>query len=121
MLNIGDAPYRTKRSNDIIKLKGILSGDGLVKDVYAGKLGGKNENLLGGLLVTYKDTLVRIGGGFSDEQREQFWNNPEDIIGKVVEYNYTEASKNDKGEIDLRYSRFVTVRDDKTEDDLNYE
>lgn len=121
MINFGDTFYRTKRSNDILKVKGILSGDGVVTGVYQGKAGGRNENRLGGLYVTYKDTIVRVGGGYSDEQRDSFWENPTDIIGKVVEYNYTEVSENDKGEPDVRYSRFVTVREDKTEDDVNYE
>ncbi len=121
MINFGDTFYRTKRSNDILKVKGILSGDGLVTGVYQGKKGGRNENRLGGLYITYKDVVVRVGGGYSDEQRDLFWEDPASIIGKVVEYNYTEESENDKGETDLRYSRFVTIRDDKTEDNLNYE
>lgn len=121
MLNKAEGLYQSKRTRDILKVKEFSSGDGVVTGMYQGKEGSRNENRLGGLVVTYKDTEVNVGGGYSDEQREQFWNDPQSIVGKVVEYNYFEESKNKDGKIDLRFATFVTIRDDKDVEDVNYE
>lgn len=121
MVNISDASYETKRTKNILKVKDLHSCDGIVREIYEGKEGTKNEGKLGGIVVTFEDITVRVGSGFTDEERVQFWNNPELIVGKVVEYLYTEESKNKQGGRDLRFARFKQIRLDKTEKDVNYE
>lgn len=121
MLNKADGHYKTKKTKEILKIKDFLSGDGIVTDVYEGKKGSLNENRLGGIIVTYKNTTVKVGGGFPDELRDLYWQNPELIIGKIAEYNYFEESVNKDGDYDLRFPSFVTIRTDKGPNDVNYE
>lgn len=121
MLNKADGHYKTKKTKEILKIKDFLSGDGIVTGVYEGKKGTLNENRLGGIIVTYKDTTIKVGGGFRDELRDLYWQNPELIVGKIAEYNYFEETVNKKGELDIRFSSFVTIRTDKGPDDVNYE
>lgn len=120
MINIGDAFYQKKRTKDLIKLKQVNDSDGLVKAVYEGE--GKYKNKLGAIDITYKDSIVRIGSGFTDEERVKYWNNPELLVGKVGTYKFTTVSHNEKDDtINLRFGRWVGIRYDKDEDDLSYD
>ena len=108
-----DAPYQPgKRNADIIKVKKGVSYDLLVVGVYPGN--GKYEGTLGGLVCRYMgDTDIRISG-MSDAQRKDWWDNPEKIIGKVVQVDAMCASSKGK----LREPRFKGIRYDKTEGDF---
>ena len=120
MINIGDAFYQKKRTKDLIKLKQVNDSDGLVKAIYEGE--GKYKNKLGAIDITYKDSIVRIGSGFTDEERVKYWNNPELLVGKVGTYKFTTVSHNEKDDtINLRFGRWVGIRYDKDEDDLSYD
>lgn len=120
MINIGDAFYQKKRTKDLIKLKQVNDSDGLVKAIYEGE--GKYKNKLGAIDITYKDSIVRIGSGFTDEERVKYWNNPELLVGKVGTYKFTTVSHNEKDDtINLRFARWVGIRYDKDEDDLSYD
>lgn len=120
MINIGDAFYQKKRTKDLIKLKQVNDSDGLVKAIYEGE--GKYKNKLGAIDITYKDSIVRIGSGFTDEERVKYWNNPELLVGKVGTYKFTTLSHNEKDDtINLRFGRWVGIRYDKDEDDLSYD
>ena len=120
MINIGDAFYQKKRTKDLIKLKQVNDSDGLVKAIYEGE--GKYKNKLGAIDITYKDSIVRIGSGFTDEERVKYWNNPELLVGKVGTYKFTTVSHNEKDDtVNLRFGRWVGIRYDKDEDDLSYD
>jgi len=69
--------------------------------------------MLGAAIVTYKGKRVRVGSGFSDEQRQQFWANPNSIKGKIIEVQFHEETPDGS----LRHPRFVRVREDKTQPD----
>ena len=61
------------------------------------------------------------GSGFTDEERLNYWEHPELIMGKVVELKYFEVTQNDKDK--TKYSlRFPTwqhrIRTDKDEQDI---
>lgn len=120
MINIGDAFYQKKRTKDLIKLKQVNDSDGLVKAIYEGE--GKYKNKLGAIDITYKDSIVRIGSGFTDDERVKYWNNPELLVGKVGTYKFTTVSHNEKDDtVNLRFGRWVGIRYDKDEDDLSYD
>lgn len=119
MLNTADGVYKCKRSSDILKLKKFYSSDVLVKDVYEGTQ--KYKGLLGGVIIQFKDFEVNVGSGFTDDERNLFWSNPEMIVGKIVEIQYFEESKNQNGGLSLRFPTFKQVRTDKTVDDISYE
>jgi len=100
-----DYNYVQKRSALWMKLKAIESADVKVTGYYPGT--GKYKNMLGGLTVDYRGVAVDVGGGFSDEQRQQFWNSPP--MGETIEILYQEETNDGS----LRHPRFVRVRWDK--------
>lgn len=45
-------------------------------------------NTLGSLVLKYGDSEFRCGTGFSDEQRQEIWNNKESYLGKLASIRY---------------------------------
>lgn len=119
MLHDLNAPFEGKRTRTIFKLKGSLTGDGVVEGVYEGE--GENVGKLGGVIVTYKQGTIRVGSGFSAKEREEYYQHPEKIIGKVVSYQYTEPSQDREGNYSTRYARWLHIREDKTPSEVNYD
>lgn len=114
MVQLALAPYECKRTFSILKMKSFESADVRCLGIYEGKTG-KNIGRLGGLVLDYKGYNINVGGGFSDEQRISIWNDPSQIIGKIVEITYFEEFENDEGELDLRFGIYKCTRFDKTE------
>jgi len=133
-----DATYKCKRSYDVQKIKEMYEIDLVVVDVEEGKEGTKNEGTLGALVVELSDkdikeqlpvddpkhekklryvegctARVNVGSGYSDELRNYFWNNKEDIINRTIQIKFQETTINEHGEHSLRFPIFVKVRDDK--------
>ncbi len=106
-----DVTYKCKRHNGLVKVKTFYTMDLKIVDMQTGT--GKNENTLGNLIVQYKDNLVGVGSGFSDELRHEIWNNKEKYIGKIVEVKYKDITK-DKGtgKESLQFPVFVRFRED---------
>jgi ATP-dependent DNA ligase len=68
-----DALYEKKKSHAWMKLKAEETLDLPIIGIYNGQEHSKYENILGGLIVDHKGVEVRVGGGFSDEDREELW------------------------------------------------
>ncbi|TXG97090.1 MAG: DNA ligase [Rhodocyclaceae bacterium] len=102
MLHRADAPYETGRSDTLLKLKPALDDEGVVIRHLPGK--GKYEGMLGALEIRLADgKLLRLGSGFSDEQRK---NPPQP--GAVVTYRYRDLTANGVP----RFATFLRVRDE---------
>lgn len=114
MVQLADAPYSCKRVFDILKVKSFESADIRCLDIYEGK-SGKNIGRLGGLVLDFKGHRVNVGGGFSDELRVSIWEDPSQVIGKIVEIKYFEEFESDDGSLDLRFATFKDIRTDKSE------
>jgi DNA ligase-1 len=100
------------RTQDIIKIKQGVSFDLEVIGIYGGK--GKYADTLGGLVCKWKDGKTILISGMTDTQREHWWENPQAIIGKIVQVDaMCESSKRL-----LREPRFKGIRHDKTEGDF---
>ena len=116
MINLVDAPYQKKRTNDILKVKKMQTMDLRVVDLFEGK--GSLKGTLGGVVVNFKGSQVGVGSGFSNDQRNDFWQHPEKIFEKIVEVQYFEESKDKTGKPSLRFPVFKQVRTDKNEESL---
>ena len=122
MLNICDAEYHWTRSWDIMKVKKFDSLDLEVVDIEEGS--GRLAGTLGAIHVRYKDdNIVKVGSGFSDEERKLYFNNPALILHKIVEIKFFEESTSKDPSGKTLYSlRFPTwcsnIRIDKLEADF---
>lgn len=118
MLNLSDAPYECKRSKGILKVKVMNTGDMRVLNVIEGT--GVNKGKLGSITVQFEHEgelhTCDCGSGFSKEERSLYWDNPELILGKIVEIQYFEISKNKQGGVGLRFPVWKSrIRESKTE------
>lgn len=120
MINNADGFYVTKRTNDLLKVKTMHTADLLVLNIEEA-IDGQFKGLLGAIVVDYKGETTKVGSGFTIEERKKFINNPEDIIGKIVEIQYFEESQNQNGGVSLRFPVFKGIRHDKGVEDVNYE
>lgn len=105
--------YECKRSYAVQKIKDMETLDLVVVGVEEGEEGTKFEGTLGALIVDFKGNQVRVGSGYTESQRKEFWAIKEDIINRVVEVKYQEISKNKDGKESLRFPIFQRIREDK--------
>lgn len=111
MLN-KDTPYECKRTKNLIKIKRFKTVDLVITDLEEGT--GRLTGTLGALVVSYKGNTVRVGSGFTDEQRKEIWTNKDDYTGKIAEVKYKEETVDKKTKRpSLQFPVFVTIREDK--------
>ena len=116
MINVWDAPYDFKRTNSLLKVKKMKTLDLEVVGFEEGN--NSNQGTLGALLVRYKDkNIVKVGSGFEKELRDEIWNNKTDWLGRIVEVQYFEETKNDCGGLSLRFPVYKDYRTDKLDAD----
>ena len=102
-----DVVYEGKRTKNLLKVKKFHDAEYTVVDcdvapmsvVRDGKE--KQETMLAQVYIEHKGHLVKVGSGFSQEQRIKYLTEP--IIGKTITVQYFEETKNDKGGISLRF------------------
>lgn len=117
MINLNES-YRCKRTHTLLKVKEFYTDDLLVVGLQEGT--GKYQGMMGGVEVDYKGNRVLVGSGFNDEERELYFNQPELIVGKIIEVQYFSESKNQKDDkLSLRFPTFKGLREDK--DEVNIE
>ena len=113
-----DEPYKGKRSKDMLKWKTFNDAEYSVIDVEFGPfryvLNGqeKEEEMLSCVTIKHKGYDVRVGSGFSIEQRQYFYKNPKEILGKIIRVNYFEETKNQDGGISLRFPTLAYIYGD---------
>jgi DNA ligase-1 len=106
------AGYECKRSTAWLKLKPFIEVSLEVKDVEEGT--GRNNGRLGAFVCEGaddgKDIRVNVGSGFSDSDRDVFWNSRTSIFGQVVEVRADAITQNQDGSYSLRFPRFLRFR-----------
>lgn len=83
--------YSYGRSKSWVKWKEEITLDVLVEGYEEGT--GRNEGRLGAFLCDLDGKKLKVGGGYSDEQRDDFWNRKDDIVGKIIEIKGQEITK----------------------------
>jgi DNA ligase-1 len=107
-----DEPYKGKRSKDLLKVKKFFDDEYEVVDVEMGPFryvwNGKEheETMLSCVMIEHKEHIVRVGSGFTIEQRQEFFQDPSKILGKIITVQYFEETKNQDGGISLRFPTF---------------
>ena len=113
MIKDPESYYECKRSTTWLKLKPVIEISLEVKDVEEGS--GRNIGKLGAVIAEGEDDgkffRLNIGSGFTDLQREQFWENKEQLIGQIIEIRADSISKSQNGDFwSLRFPRFKSFR-----------
>ena len=110
-----NVPYKGKRSKDLLKYKSFHDAEYEVLDTEMGpfryvKNGAEcEEEMLSCVYIKHKDFTVRVGSGFTIEQRQYFYRNPDAILNKQITVQYFEETKNQDGGISLRFPTFKVL------------
>jgi DNA ligase-1 len=102
-----DALYVCKRDYGWQKAKPFFDGDFEIIRIEEGT--GKNKGKMGSVIIDVNGNECGLGSGWSDKEREDIWNNPNDYIGKIVEVQYQEITKDGV----LRFPSVKGIRYDK--------
>lgn len=117
MINICNAKYEFKRTNNLLKVKLMKSYDMEIVGFEEGT--NRLSNNLGAILVKYRDNnIVKVGSGFSDEMRIEIWSNKNKYLNKIAEIQYFEETTNQDGGQSLRFPVFLDIRSDKVVGDF---
>ena len=112
MIKDPDAPYECKRSISWLKLKPFIEVSLEVVDVEQGT--GKNAGRLGAVVCEGvdddKNIRVNVGSGFSDIDRDNFWNSRDSVVGQIVEVRADAITQNQDGTYSLRFPRYLKFR-----------
>jgi len=115
MIKDMDAPYECKRSTFWMKFKPVYDYDLTVIGVEEGT--GKNQGRMGALVCEGiddgKHITVNVGSGYTDVERQSYWDYKESVIGQTAVVMADAITQNQDGSYSLRFPRFKTFRDDK--------
>lgn len=107
-----DGKYEWSRSYSWLKMKETLSFDLPIIGFFEGE--GKYQDTLGGVIVDYFSVDVKVGGGFTDEERNIIWENKAFYHGKVMEVAAQEVTPDGS----LRHPRCIGLRIDLEAGDI---
>lgn len=108
VLKYEDSEYPFGRTDQWLKVKSFLSKEFMVLDIQEGE--GKYSGSLGALIIEPKPGIkCKVGSGFTDEQRDKIWENPEDFLGRFIEVKF--QSEHPSGS--LMFPTFLRFRNDK--------
>ena len=112
MIKDPGAGYECKRSVAWLKLKPFIEVSLTVLDIEEGT--GRNQGRLGALVCSGtddgKDIVVNVGSGFTDSDRDIFWNSRSNLLEQIVEVRADAITQNQDGTYSLRFPRFLRFR-----------
>jgi len=104
--NVG---YEGKRSKHLLKCKKFSDAEYVVQLVVSDNMrfieAGKDieRETLSHVIIIHKGHEVRVGSGFSKQQREKYHHYPELLLGKTITVQYFEETLNQEGGVSLRF------------------
>jgi DNA ligase-1 len=114
-----DVGYEGKRSKNLVKVKKFFDAEYKVLDYDVDEhevvRDGKSETIemLSQVWIEHKGHRVKVGSGFTQEQRLQYMDGS--IVGKTITVQYFEETANDKGGISLRFPTVKVIHGEKRE------
>lgn len=113
--------YKGKRSKDLLKYKSFHDAEYTVKNLEFGpfryvKDGAECEEvMLSAVYIEHNGHAVKVGSGFTIEQRQHYFLNPEKLMGSQITVQYFEETKNQDGGISLRFPTLKYIYEQKRE------
>jgi DNA ligase 1 len=114
MIKDVDAKYECSRNTAWLKWKPKITVDLKITACVLGDADGKNAMRLGAFVAEGtedgKNIVSNVGSGFSEEMRDEFWLNRDQLIGSVIEVEADAITQNQDGTYSLRFPSFVRFR-----------
>ena len=115
MIRFCDSKYAWKRSKDLLKVIPFQELDAYIIGYEEGT--NSNAGKLGAFLceVDYKDMgklKFKVGGGYSDEERDQFWAQRDSLVGRIISVQYFEITNNAEGNLSVRFPEFLELKEE---------
>ena len=104
-----------------MKYKSFFDDEYVVLDVENGPFryvkNGKEveEKMLSCVVIEHKGHKVRVGSGFTIDQRQEFFKHPNRLINKQITVQYFSESENQQGGLSLRFPTFKYLHGEKRE------
>ncbi len=105
-----NAPYKGKRSNDLLKVKKFFDAEYKVVGTTNDELTFTDKDkgvvtymTMKSVTIKHKGFDVGVGSGWTRDQRDLYFDKPSEIIGKIITVKYFSESKDKDGNISLRF------------------
>ena len=114
-----DIGYEGKRSKNLLKVKSFFDAEyevlGWDIDTHEVVRDGKSVSMtmLSQVWIEHKNHLVKVGSGFTQEQRLEYMDGS--ILGKTITVQYFEETKNQDGGVSLRFPTVKVIHGEKRE------
>ena len=83
----------------------------IYEDTACLPFGLKETKIFTGITIQHKGYTVRVGSGFSLDQRKEYGADHSKIIGKIMTVSYFEESTNQDGGLSLRFPTVKHIYD----------
>lgn len=112
MVMLNEGIYEAKRTKQILKCKLWQTFDLRVIDIKESK---EKPGTMGSAIVMYKGNLVGVSG-WKEEDKIYYYQNPQELIGKIIEIKFKEVTVDKNGIESLQFPNVVRIRFDKDEE-----
>ena len=112
MIMLNDGKYEAKRTKLILKCKLFNTIDLRVVDIKESK---EKPGTMGSAIVMYKGNTVGVSG-WKEEDKVYYYQNPQELIGKIIEIKFKEVTVDKNGVESLQFPNVVRIRFDKDEE-----
>jgi len=109
MLRNPNSLYEQKRTKSLLKVKPEMNAEAIILDIIEGK--GKDQGKMGALQVKLPNSVktFKVGTGFDDKQRRNFWEQKEQYKGNTITFGYQGLTKYKVP----RFPKFIRMRTNK--------
>ena len=115
--SFSDTGYEGKRTKNLVKVKKFFDDEYKVIDFdiddHEVVINGRSETvpMLSQVWIEHKGHKVKVGSGWTHEQRLQYIDGS--IVGKIITVQYFEETKNQEGGISLRFPTVKHIYDNE--------
>lgn len=107
-----DVGYEGDRTKNMLKLKEFYDSEyQVIETIFESQrviVNGQEieEEMLSAVIVEHKGNRVRVGSGFTLDERREYFRNPEKILEKIITVTYFEETLDQHGKHSLRFPVF---------------